>query len=376
MPAVEVVAIRRDSWLDLLRAVAVIGVIGTHLKLPVNTVPPLIELPLRLWKQGGWVGVDLFFVLSGFLVSGLLFKELISNGCVSIRRFLIRRAFKIYPSFWIVLVGIIAARLILHSPIHTESIIGEILFLQNYVGKLSGPHWTLAIEEHFYLLLAFWFWSQTSAKILTKVEIRNRFRFFPFIFLFIALVCLSFRIASVNSDNYSQAIFMTHMRIDALMFGAILAWLWHLNGVKSFEFTRIVRLVFFILGILLLLPPFILDEENRGLLFQVLCFNGFYIGGGLLLLSGYGVNLNYSGLKALASIGTYSYGIYLCHDPLQRYLLQWIFDPESSSFMWCLYFITYVFGSIICGIILTRVVERPSLLLRDKLFPSNAGLCQ
>lgn len=375
MPDPKTGNVRRDLWLDILRAIAVIGVIGTHLKLPVHSVPTLLEAPLRLWKQGGWVGVDLFFVLSGFLVSGLLFKELIENGNVSVGRFLVRRGFKIYPPFWLVLSGIIAARLILHSPISAANVIGELLFLQNYVGKLSGTHWTLAIEEHFYLLLAFWFWLQMRGKVLSKKEILRRFRYYPLIYFIAALVCLMFRLAYINSSSYSQAIFMTHLRIDALLFGSLLSWFWHLEGMKLTNFRFQHRVLFTVIGIIFLLPPFILDENNRGWAFQLFCFNGFYLGSGLLILAGYGLEIKGSLPKLVARIGSCSYGIYLCHDPLQRYLLFWILDLERSCLMWYLYLVSYLVGSCIIGIWLTRLVERPSLILRDRLFPSNVGRC-
>lgn len=82
----------RNTGLDLLRLVAILLVLGRHL-LPGyenNTF-------LSIWRTGGWVGVDLFFVLSGFLVSGLLFEEYKKRGSLDLKRFLIRRGFKIYP---------------------------------------------------------------------------------------------------------------------------------------------------------------------------------------------------------------------------------------------------------------------------------------
>ena len=66
--------------------------------------PPETNLFLHnltsVWLRGGWIGVDIFFVLSGFLVSGLLFNEQQRTGLVRVKNFLIRRGFKIYPSFY------------------------------------------------------------------------------------------------------------------------------------------------------------------------------------------------------------------------------------------------------------------------------------
>ncbi len=83
----------RSKPIDALRAVAVILVLGRHAHFPATTLTDI-------WHRGGWVGVDLFFVLSGFLVSGLLFREFQATGGVGWTRFVARRGFKIYPAFW------------------------------------------------------------------------------------------------------------------------------------------------------------------------------------------------------------------------------------------------------------------------------------
>lgn len=84
----------RNLGLDILRFIAVALVLGRHLSLPMGH-----SWLLETWKLGGWVEVDIFFVLSGFLISSLLFKEYIQNGTISAKRFLIRRGFKIDPAF-------------------------------------------------------------------------------------------------------------------------------------------------------------------------------------------------------------------------------------------------------------------------------------
>src|ERR1043165_9002825 len=81
----------RNQSLDVLRGVAVLLVIGCHLHY------------YRLWAKGGWCGVDLFFVLSGFLVSGLLFQEYKNTGTIQFRRFILRRGMKIWPAFYVFL---------------------------------------------------------------------------------------------------------------------------------------------------------------------------------------------------------------------------------------------------------------------------------
>jgi peptidoglycan/LPS O-acetylase OafA/YrhL len=102
---------KRNSTLDVLRGLAVLLVMFHHIKLinkdafsnPVLKIARYILTPM---VRGGWIGVDLFFILSGFLVSGLLFTEYKNTGSFRPGSFLIRRGFKLYPSlFFFILVA-------------------------------------------------------------------------------------------------------------------------------------------------------------------------------------------------------------------------------------------------------------------------------
>src|SRR2546421_454717 len=89
----------RSRAIDALRAVAILLVIGCHFAVApasAGTFAPVAEA----WYRVGWAGVDLFFVLSGFLVSGLLLGEFRRRGRVDVPRFLIRRGLKIWPLYF------------------------------------------------------------------------------------------------------------------------------------------------------------------------------------------------------------------------------------------------------------------------------------
>jgi len=131
--------------LDFLRGIAILLVLLRHGNLFDSTT------------NIGWIGVDLFFVLSGFLVSKLLFKEYSRFGNIEPKRFLIRRGFKIYPIYFLFYIPYLILR---YPDIKTMPLLGDLLFIQNYVygwGYAFGPSWSLAIEEHFYFGFALLF---------------------------------------------------------------------------------------------------------------------------------------------------------------------------------------------------------------------------
>lgn len=124
-----------------MRCIAVLLVLQSH-----------SELPSRL-TLAGYTGVDLFFVLSGFLISGLLFAEYKQRQTINFGRFFIRRSLKIYPSFYVLVLATVLYQYRVEQMVSPRSYLGEILYVQNYTGALWGHEWSLAVEEHFYILL-------------------------------------------------------------------------------------------------------------------------------------------------------------------------------------------------------------------------------
>ncbi|MBA3859957.1 MAG: acyltransferase, partial [Cyanobacteria bacterium PR.3.49] len=94
----------RNLQLDLLRALAIILVLGRHMSQTPQDMPDFFKMFFEAWRSIGWMGVDLFFVLSGFLISGLIIREFEKHGDFNGLHFLIRRGFKIYPSYYLFLV--------------------------------------------------------------------------------------------------------------------------------------------------------------------------------------------------------------------------------------------------------------------------------
>src|SRR5437763_1414572 len=149
----------RNQSLDVLRGIAILLVLGGHGAYPY----------ISFWTAIGGSGVELFFVLSGFLISGLLFSEYQRTGRIAITRFWIRRAFKIYPGFYVLLAVTAAVLAIANHPqiMLGRAVFFNIVFLQNYVTGVGivPQSWSLAIEEHFYFGLPLLLW--LSARIST-----------------------------------------------------------------------------------------------------------------------------------------------------------------------------------------------------------------
>ncbi|MEY2570868.1 MAG: hypothetical protein QOE63_1218 [Acidimicrobiaceae bacterium] len=139
--------------LDGLRALAVLAVMGFHAS--ITTV------------QGGYLGVDVFFVLSGFLITVLLAQEHAAHGDVRLRWFYARRALRLLPALFGLLVAVAVYALIRPNEVEMQGVGGELLgaalYVANWVYALRDTFtthilshtWSLAIEEQFYLLWPF-----------------------------------------------------------------------------------------------------------------------------------------------------------------------------------------------------------------------------
>ena len=152
----------RLVYLDVLRSVAVLLFVGHHTFYPVREGTWGRGFFI-VWQRVGWVAADLFFVLSGFLIGGLLMNEHLSRGRIDQGRFYIRQIFKIWPCYFLLLLQFAALPLFRnwrHPPAgwaesvrRAKSIWPNLLHLQNYLGTRLTITWSLAVEEHFYVLL-------------------------------------------------------------------------------------------------------------------------------------------------------------------------------------------------------------------------------
>jgi peptidoglycan/LPS O-acetylase OafA/YrhL len=351
---------KRNVDLDFLRGVAILSVIGLHLELP-DTHYRILSLLMDPFKQMGGRGVDLFFVLSGFLVGGLLLKEYRDTGLVNGRRFLIRRAFKIWPAYYVFILFNAIAR---HHPLHTF-LVANLLHLQNYLGSSLSQTWSLAIEEHFYIVLALFLtwatWKRLSATRLLQVLGG------------MCIVALLLRSNDALHGRLSAAFNHTQNRMDSLLYGVMLATLYWLMPEKFAALTRrkwpLIVATICTFALMYWLPTYPVLDRSIGYTVVALGMAAFI---SLLFTHGSAIN-GWLPYRLIAWVGLYSYGIYLWHSVLRQpsKILLSRLHIASDPTAWIVSAVVQVGGSIALGYVMSRIVEFPFLYVRDRLFPAK-----
>jgi peptidoglycan/LPS O-acetylase OafA/YrhL len=195
----------RRTELDGLRAVAILAVFGAHAEV----------LP------GGHLGVVVFFVLSGYLITGLLLREATNTGTIDFRRFFVRRAARLFPALVLVLAvttplvvwmdGLRAATGLVSALTYSTDVVAAVAGGDS-VGHLSWA-WTLSLEEQFYLV-----WP-----LLLLLFFRRGRRVAPWLLL-VVVGCEVLRIVlPMSGEPPSQLYFAPWSRVDALAAGCVLA---------------------------------------------------------------------------------------------------------------------------------------------------------
>jgi peptidoglycan/LPS O-acetylase OafA/YrhL len=215
--------------LDGLRAVAILLVLSTHI---AQHIPSLtFALGPIGWTRplnNGWIGVDLFFVLSGFLVGGAVLRS-IADDRLSFRRFYLRRFFRIIPAYFAVILalGVLCFGWpgIEGIPDFTlAQVIPNVLLLTDYwPGDIGVPSWSLSIEEHFYLLIPLLL---LFARKFPPATQRNLLLGVVFLALFSRMLTyLLYDLGGTvpGAEILSLIYFPFHNRMDALAMGVLVA---------------------------------------------------------------------------------------------------------------------------------------------------------
>jgi len=322
---------------------------------------------LAMWQRGGWIGVDLFFVLSGFLISGLLFSEHQRYGAIQFKRFLIRRGFKIYPPFYFLIAVTVVQGLAIGASIPLDRLAAEVFYLQNYLEPIWDHTWSLAVEEHFYLLLPL----ILVLMIRAAKDSTAPFRKFPAVCVIVAILCLVARIAnSFQPFTYDTHLAPTHLRIDSLLFGCFISFYFHFARARFELFRRSRRGLLATVGIACLLPAFFWTVETRFI--HTFGFTILLIGSGLLLMSVLGSRNEGIVTSALGWIGRYSYSIYLWHLAARIWLGPAIEMKLGYRLPPVVALIVYLLLACVAGFLMARLIEFPALAVRDRFFPSRS----
>ncbi|HET8601463.1 MAG TPA: acyltransferase family protein [Segeticoccus sp.] len=300
--------------LDGLRALAILGVLVYHLR--SDSLP------------GGYLGVDVFFVVSGFLITTLLLRELRDRGRLDLPHFWLRRARRLLPALVLVVVCSIVLGfavgddLLVHIARQT---VGALTFSNNWVEIAAGSSyfahtspllfmnfWSLAVEEQFYL-----FWPLALALILalarsTAVRVRIAL-------LLAAASALAMAVIFQVGGDATRVYYGTDTHLFGLMIGAALAFTWAApeRPLESRRWQRVRMPVAAVSLVGLLALMRVLDQPS-----------GFTFRGGILLASLLTAGLIAAllgpdsllrralDLPPLVWVGQRSYGIYLWHWPM------------------------------------------------------------
>jgi peptidoglycan/LPS O-acetylase OafA/YrhL len=363
MPTQKSIRLRE---LDFLRGIAIILVLFNHI--------PFFEVTSEI----GWIGVDLFFVLSGFLISGLLFKEYIKFGNINPRLFLIRRAFKIYPVYYIFMLPYLAIKVFYFKRFYLLGFIYDSIFVQNYSsgwGYACPASWSLAVEEHFYFGFSIFLWL-----IINQGKLIYRKNTYPLIIIAILLIVFIIRVYSniyLTIDS-TKLYTMTHLRIDSLLFGTLIAFLFYFRLENLNRFYLKYKYILVIIMILSIAwTPFLSPKDS--VFVRTSGFSLLYIGFGILLLIFLlekNINqildklVNKKLISIISKVGLSSFSIYYIHS-LIIFINEILFKEFeihinryiSSTILFCI--------SILTGIFMTIYVENFFLKIRDKYFPSR-----
>ena len=359
----DVNADRRNFSLDVLRGAAILLVLVRHV--PGGASAGFPRAPYEL----GWTGVELFFTLSGFLISNILYGELDRTGTLDVKRFLLRRGMKIWPSYFacfgLMTAGVVAANVSAgDATAALKTFLAaapNVVFLQNYLGYQWPHSWSLAIEEHFYCVLPL---------VLLSLSRRGAMRRLPALLFCVCAVVLALRVGMYLTGwvRWQSYYYPTHLRIDSLAWGVLLGYAYRYHGRRFHSAARrwpvLLAVSLPLLGVAILFPL------GTSAFAVTVGFTCLYLAYGILVLiaGAYpGAGRRFPPARALAWCGVYSYTIYLAHSAISVIPA---FGPEyGGNNIWAARLAFWAL-SIGLGVMLSHLVERPFLRYRQRVLPS------
>jgi len=311
------------------------------------------------------MGVDLFFVLSGYLIGGQLLRPLRDGMPLDFKAFYLRRSFRILPAY-----GVVLALYFLLPGFNREgnlSPLWEYLtytvnLLIDYNAQPGFSHvWSLCVEEHFYLLfpVVAWLlvWRRSKAAVFAMIAS-----------IFVGGMVLRGILWYHMQDRYLEVIYYpTYNRLDGLLAGVILAAIeLYRPGIWGWC-GRHANTILLPAGLMMLTLSIVVFEDKVGLLATVVGYPMLAVAMGLLVAasastSSLAARVRLPGIQWVAMI---SYSLYLTHKAVFKWVQSWL--PSWSHDERLLTFVIYAMAALVAGAVLHYLVERPFLALRDRM---------
>lgn len=374
----------RYPQLHGLRVLAIVSVVQFHI-----TSIFALEQSIRLDRD--WVvsslavffGMDLFFILSGFLIGSILLYSLKHQDTQKhpIRRFYLRRIFRTFPSYYVVLTVLALAYPL--TSFQKKHLVWEYLYGTNFFSTarfdtLMFWGWSLSLEEQFYLVVPLLFFLLRLLK-----SDAQRIVFLAAIWASALVVRLAIYFMHegpwIDVFLYGELYFKTYTRYDTLITGILLAvihdrfrepigrWLMH-------PFNRALVALPSMLMLWMLIRPWSFAASNLNF-FHVFAWGTIttlmYMGFLLLLLHGHGPVHAFLSAPIFRKIATLGYGVYLVHIPLCDNVIvpmAHALDRRHVSLMliWPLSLVLLLIMSVAVSYVMHVLIEKPALWVRDR----------
>ena len=329
--------------------------------------------PYPSWFPTVWFGMDIFFILSGYLIGLILFYHLDSDQG-SLKRFYIRRAFRTFALFYFVL--LVATITYIIKGIDIGPVWREYLYLGNYYRLFKEPYvmfwgWSLAVEEHFYLFCP------TFLVLLGKLKThQHRFAvMFAVILLTFAYRLYFYLSGPIVEERLTEVYYFTHYRIDEFVWGIVAAYCsYHFKGrteeILNHKYSRIF-VPMTVVGLMawhISIPPVSLWSSLwfciAGVAFSLLILYLIHVRSWLEAFFSH---------KIFLVLATLTYGSYLVHIYVIRFVKRTLFKEFnydlSPDNQWLAVFIVAIVLTFALSYILHILIEKPFLYLRQKHFP-------
>ncbi len=361
---------QRIFGLDLIRAIAIIFVLISHLHYVIDSYNPTF---IAISGVLGYFGVELFFVLSGFLIGTILLKLYLESNFTfrQIKRFLKRRWYRTLPAYYLTLVlNIILAFMFNYE---YNNWLQYVFFVQNfstYSIQFFMESWSLSVEEWTYLLLPLILYLgvkllKMSKKasflftVLTLIGIIHLIRFYAY---------LNLEIFNINNWNTALKSVVIY-RLDAILFGVILAWVYWFYKEWLFKnriYACVIAIHLFIMQFL------VLNFMGFSLVTHPLYFKVFYF-----TLTAITISLAMPFFVfwkkekqfiqlPIELVSKISYSIYLLHYGLIAVLFKYVVATFELNLNSAQKILIYLISTFCLSYLMYRYYEKPITRLRDK----------